>query len=140
VTLVGLGHLGFDDARFRNGTATSGANRCTMLPGGARPTYAEYLTEEPADSPITEDALILIECGSDGMDQLLVPVKLAYDQKTRVAMGVIRADVPSGPGKRMTFTSYRVRDGVIVAGVRKADGSTETRRYRSDGGRTWDRF
>jgi hypothetical protein len=140
VTLAGLDHMGFADARFRNGTATSGANSCTMLPGNARPAYAEYLTEEPADSPVTEDALILIECGSDGKDQVLVPVKLAFDQKTRVAMGLIRADLPTGPDNRMTFTSYSVQRSVIVAGVRRTDGSRETRRYRFDGGRNWERI
>ena len=41
--------------RFRNGKASSGAVNCTMLPGGARPAYAEFLTEEPANSPVTED-------------------------------------------------------------------------------------
>lgn len=140
VTLAGLNYLGFEDARFRNGKATSGANTCTMLPGGARPAYAEYIAEEPANSPITEDALVLIECGSDGLDQVLVPVKLGFDQKTRIAMGLIRADIPTGPGKRMTFTSYRVQRGVILTTVRKADGSSEARRYRFNGGENWERF
>lgn len=140
LTLVGLNFMGFEDARFRNGKATSGPNTCTMLPGGARPAYAEFLAEEPADSPITEDALVLIECGSDGLDQVLVPVQLGFDQTTRQARGLVRADRPAGPDKRMTFLSYSVRDAVIVTTVRKADGSRETRRYRFDGGQSWDRF
>jgi hypothetical protein len=131
--------MGFGDARFRDGEASSGANNCTMLPGGARPAYAEYLTEEPANSPVTEDALILIECGSDGLDQALVPVKLVAGGTDRFAVGFIRADRATGPGKRMTFTSYRVRDGEIVTTVRKADGKEETRRYRFGGGTRWDR-
>jgi hypothetical protein len=110
-----------------------------MLPGGARPAYAEYLAEEPAESPITEDALVLIECGSDGLDQVLVPVQLGFDQTTRQARGLVRADRPAGPDKRMTFLSYSVRDSVIVTTVRKTDGSRETRRYRFGGGQSWDR-
>ncbi|MET0493287.1 MAG: hypothetical protein ABW000_09185 [Actinoplanes sp.] len=140
VTLANLGFMGLGDTTFRNGKASSGANNCTMLPGGARPAYAEYLTEEPANSPVSEDALILIECGSDGMDQALVPVQLGFDGKTREAIGFIRADQPTGPDNRMTFTSYAVEGRVIVTTVKKTDGSTETRRYRSGGGNTWERI
>jgi hypothetical protein len=139
VTLADLGFMELGDLEFRNGKASSGPNNCTMLPGGARPVYAEFLTEEPANSPVTEDALVLIECGSDGLDQALVPVQLGYDQKTRQASGFIKADIPSGPDRRMTFTSYRVEGRLIVTTVRKADGSRETRRYRSGGGGTWER-
>ncbi|MBB3100937.1 hypothetical protein FHR83_008664 [Actinoplanes campanulatus] len=88
--------MDFGDTRFRGGTASSGANNCTMLPGSAQPAYAEYLADEPADSPVTEDAVVLVECGSDGMDQALIPVKLAYDQKSRNAVGFIKADPPPG--------------------------------------------
>jgi hypothetical protein len=137
VTLADLGQYG--DVTFKNGKASSGADNCDMLPGGARPYYAEFLTEEPANSPVTEDALILIDCGSDAQQQMLVPVKLGYDQKTRQTVGYISADPPPGPGKQMTFTSYSVQNGVIVTTVRKADGSTETRRYRHDGGKGWER-
>ncbi|MGK5440947.1 hypothetical protein ACSNN7_03820 [Micromonospora sp. URMC 105] len=140
VTLANLDYLGLGDVRFRDGRVSSGANNCTMLPGGARPAYAEFLTEEPANSPVTEDALILIECGSDGLDQALVPVKLGFDQKTRETMGFIQADPSPGPGSRMTFTSYTVEKGVIVTTVRKADGGRETRRYRFGGGKTWERL
>ncbi|WP_170285436.1 hypothetical protein [Micromonospora palomenae] len=140
VTLANLDYLGLGDVRFRDGRGSSGANNCTMLPGGARPAYAEFLTEEPASSPVTEDALILIECGSDGLDQALIPVKLGFDQKTRETMGFIQADPPPGPGSRMTFTSYTVEKGVIVTTVRKADGGRETRRYRFGGGKTWERL
>ena len=137
---LNLSFMNLGKTTFRNGKASSGANTCTMLPGGALPAYAEFLAEEPANSPITEDAVILIECGSDGMDQALVPVQLAYDQKTRAAVGFIPADPPSGPNNRMTFTSYAVEKGVIVATVKNTDGSTERRRYRFDGSGSWERF
>ncbi|MEU5787608.1 hypothetical protein ABZ754_07745 [Micromonospora purpureochromogenes] len=140
VTLANLAFMDIGEVRFRNGKASSGANNCTMLPGGARPAYAEFLTEEPANSPVTEDALILIECGSDGMDQALIPVQLGFDQKTRETIGFIQADPSTGPDRRMTFTSYTIARGVIVTTVRKADGSQETRRYRFGGGTTWERF
>ena len=139
VTLNNLGFLSLGDTEFRDGRASSGANTCTMLPGGARPAYAEYLTEEPASAPVTEDALILVECGSDGMDQALVPVQLGFDQRARNAVGFIKADRPTGPGQRMTFLSYGVDRGQIVTTVRKTDGTQETRRYRFAGGTTWER-
>ena len=129
----------YGEIAFTHGKAAQGAENCNMLPGEARPHYADYLAEEPASSPATENALVLIDCGSDMQQQMLVPVQLGYDQKTRQAVGVIKADPPPRPGKSMTFTSYRVVKGVIVAEVRKADGSTETRRYRFGGGNTWDR-
>ena len=138
VTLADLWQYG--DVTFSNGKGSSGANNCHTLPGGARPFYAEYLTEEPARAPVTEDALILVDCGSDMQQQALVPVKLGYDQKTRQTVGVIPADPPPGPDREMTFTSYRVEKGVIVTTVRKADGSAETRRYRYNGGINWERF
>ncbi|MFF5172565.1 hypothetical protein ACFY3U_08030 [Micromonospora sp. NPDC000089] len=139
MTLRSLSYMGFTDATFRDGRASAGANNCTMLPGGAQPVYAEYLTEEPASSPVTEDALILIECGSDAMEQALVPVQVGFDQRTRQARGLIVADPTPGPNRRMTFTSYRVEGGTIVTTVRKADGGSEVRRYRNDGGDTWTR-
>ncbi|MFF5075577.1 hypothetical protein ACFY36_00885 [Actinoplanes sp. NPDC000266] len=139
VTLADLSRYG--DVTFKNGKgATGGADNCTMLPGGARPFYAEYLAEEPADSPVTEDALILVGCGSDMQQQALVPVKLGYDQKTRQTMGFIKADPPAGPDKPMTFTSYRVEGETIVTTVKKTDGGTETRRYRYNGGINWERY
>ncbi|MBQ1051881.1 hypothetical protein KBX50_25895 [Micromonospora sp. C51] len=140
VRLGGVSFMDLGDITFRNGRASSGANNCVMLPGGARPVYAEYLTEEPANSPITEDALILIECGSDAMDQALIMVQLGYDQKERRAVGVIEADPPSRPGERMTFLSYAVEQQVIVTTVRRADGTQETRRYRFNGGNNWGQF
>jgi len=136
VNLMGLDLMDLGDTRFRDGTASSGANHCTMLPGGARPAYAQFLTEEPANSPATEDALILIECGSDGMQQALVPVQLGHDQ-ARNALGTIEADTPTGPDTRMTFISYTIEQGTIVTTVRKPDGTKETRRYRFDGGTRW---
>ncbi|MET0426616.1 MAG: hypothetical protein ABW046_22305 [Actinoplanes sp.] len=137
VTLAGLWQYG--KVTFKDGKAASGPDNCTMLPSGARPAYAEFLTEEPADSPVTEDALILIECGSDMQQQLLVPVKVGFNQKTREAIGFIRADAPKGPDNRMTFTSYTVQGETIVTTVRKTDGSKETRRYRFAGGTAWER-
>ncbi|GAA0586368.1 hypothetical protein GCM10010172_84570 [Paractinoplanes ferrugineus] len=138
VTLADLRQYG--DVTFKNGKASIGADNCTMLPGGARPYYAEFLAEEPANSPITEDAVVLVACGSDTQQQMLVPVKLGYDRRTRQTMGSIPADPQPGPGRPMTFTSYSVRNGVIVTTVRKTDGGTETRRYRFDGGTSWERF
>ncbi|MFG1997254.1 hypothetical protein ACGFJ7_45470 [Actinoplanes sp. NPDC048988] len=138
VTLKGFPTLG--DLTFKNGKASSGANNCTMLPGGARPFYAEYLAEEPASAPVTEDALILVDCGSDMRQQSLVPVKLGYDQKTRETVGAIKADAPTDWDEAMTFTSYRVENGTIVTTVRKTDGTPETRRYRFNGGTNWERF
>lgn len=137
VTLSNLWRYG--RVTFKNGKAAPGPDNCTMLPGGARPAYAEFLTEEPADSPATEDALILVECGSDMQQQLLVPVQVGHNQKTREAIGYIRADAPTGPDKRMTFTSYRIQGETIVTTVRKTDGSRETRRFRFAGGINWER-
>lgn len=139
VNLTDLAFLGFGDADFSGGKASSGANNCTMLPNGVRPSYGEYIAEEPASSPVTEDALVLVDCGSDGRQQALVPVKLGFDGKTREAIGFIPADRPTGPGQRMVFLTYAVRDGGIVTTVRKADGTRETRRYRSGGGTRWER-
>ncbi|WP_436533171.1 hypothetical protein [Actinoplanes sp. HUAS TT8] len=128
VTFSDLANYG--EMRFKNGKATNGANTCTMLPGGAKPFYAEYLAEEPADAPVVEDALLLVECGSDAYDQMLVPAHLTGGKVWAAAGGVIKADPPPGPGKRMTFVSYRVESETIVATVRKADGGTQVRRYR----------
>jgi len=139
VIIKNLDFLGLGDAHFRGGKASSGATTCTMLPGAARPAYAEYLTEEPANSPVTEDALVLIECGVDDMQQALVPVQLGFDRKSRNAVGLIEADIPTGPDHWMTFTSYTVQRGSIVTTVRTTDGGKETRRYRFAGGARWKR-
>jgi hypothetical protein len=142
VNLRGVSFLDLGDLRFRGGEVTAGTSRCVMLPGGARPAYGEYLTEEPADSPVTEDALVLVECGQEenangagGNErvQALVLVQLGHDQKTRNARGHIRAD------DAMTFLSYRIDGEDIVTGVRTAGGRTENRRYRFAGGSTWER-
>lgn len=137
VTIANLWQYG--KVTFKNGKAASGADNCTMLPGGAHPYYAEFLTEEPANSPVTEDALILVECGSDMRQQALIPVKVGYNQKTREAIGYIEADAPTAPDKRMTFISFSVQNEIIVTDVRKTDGSRETRRYRFAGGARWER-
>ena len=50
---------------FRNGS--NGFDiPCTILPGGAQPVYAEFVVEEPANEPSTEDALVLVELGNPG--------------------------------------------------------------------------
>ncbi|GIE90146.1 hypothetical protein [Actinoplanes regularis] len=137
-TLTNLGTYG--EMRFKNGKATKGANTCTMLPGGAKPFYADYITEEPANAPSVEDALVLVECGSDAYEQMLMPAHLTSERNVWwAAGGVIKADPPPGPGKRMTFVSYRVENETIVTTVRKPDGSTQVRRYRYDNIR-WERF
>jgi hypothetical protein len=136
VTLTQL--LGLGDVTFRDGQAHVGANNCTMLPGGAQPAYGEFLTEEPANAPVTEDALVLVECTGDYPDQHLIPVQV--NGSRRSAYGSIDADVPAGPNARMTFTSYRLEAQTIVTVVRKADGSTETRRYVFAGGNKWRRL
>jgi hypothetical protein len=132
VNLRGVGFMDLGDLRFRDGEATTETNHCTLLPGGARPAYGEYLAEEPADSPITEDALVLIECGLDDRLQALLPVKLGFDQKTRSAAGFIQDD-------RVRFLSYRLDGETIVTTVRTDAGDTETRRYQFAGGITWER-
>ncbi|MFI6265380.1 hypothetical protein [Micromonospora sp. NPDC051006] len=140
VSLADMNFLDLGDAEFHNGEASFGYNSCTMLPGGARPFYADFIAEEPANSLATEDALVLVECGGDGMHQALLVVQLEYDRKTRYEHSFIEADIPPGPGRRMTFTSYSVERGVIVTTVKKADGGTEKRRYRYDGGSRWVRM
>ena len=126
------------DLQFRDGRATSGPTVCEMLPGAAQPVYADFLTEEPAIAPATEDALILIECGRDSVDQALIPVQLSFSQQHPGEYGFIRADPRTEEG-RMTFLSYAVQNGAVVTTVRKADGTTERRRYLFDGGDTWAR-
>jgi hypothetical protein len=132
VNLHSVGFMDLGDLRFRDGEATTETNHCTLLPGGARPAYGEYLAEEPADSPVTEDALVLIECGLDDRLQALLPVKLGFDQKTRYAAGFIQGD-------RIRFLSYRLDGESIVTTVRTTAGNTETRRYQFAGGTTWER-
>ncbi|WFE53514.1 hypothetical protein [Micromonospora sp. WMMD1155] len=129
--------------RFRNGS--NGLDvPCRILPGGARPAYADFIGEEPADAPATEDALVLVELGNPGAArrQALVPVQLAYDGKERFARPVIKGDDPSPSGDRvMTFVSYRIVDFHVEATVRKLDGGTETRRWRMmDYAGNWERF
>lgn len=129
---------------FRNGT--NGLDiPCLILPGGAAPVYADFLVEEPANAPRTEDALVLVELGNPGAArrQALVPVQVGFDGRTLAARGHIAGDDPSPAGDRvMTFISYRILDGNRVeAKVRRLDGTTETRRYRQQGMTdTWERI
>ncbi|MEU8110975.1 hypothetical protein [Micromonospora sp. NPDC048947] len=133
-----------DSVVFRNGS--NGLDvPCRILPGGARPVYADFITEEPANSPSTEDALVLVELGNSGAArrQALVPVQLDYTGRVRWARPVILGDAPSPSGDRvMTFVSYRVvRDNAVQATVRKLDGGTETRRWRTvDFAGNWERY
>ncbi|KHD72003.1 hypothetical protein MB27_42570 [Actinoplanes utahensis] len=132
--------MNLGDLQFRDGMASSGPTTCAMLPGGARPVYAEFLAEEPAVAPVTEDAVILIECGRDSVDQALVPVQLSFSQRHPGGYGFIAADPRTeGDAARMTFLSYTVQDEAIVTTVRKADGATERRRYLHEGGDRWGR-
>jgi hypothetical protein len=132
-----------DGVQFRNGS--NGLDiPCVILPGGARPVYAEFLVEEPANRPATEDALVLVELGnqSGARQQALVPVAISADGRTLVAWPVIEGDRPSPMGNQvMTFTAYRVEQGTVVATVTRLDGTAETRRYRQGGMfGPWERF
>lgn len=145
-TLRDLDFCGVPDAdvKFRDGTDGNDIP-CVILPGGARPAYADFLTEEPADAPRTEDALVLVELGTQGAArrQALVPVQLGTGGRTLNARPAIEGDEPSPAGdKVMTFTAYRVEDDrTVTATVRTLAGRTETRRYRqADGTPTWERI
>ncbi|MEW2429420.1 hypothetical protein AB0877_15530 [Micromonospora sp. NPDC047644] len=132
-----------DSVKFRNGS--NGFDiPCRILPNGARPVYADFVTEEPANAPSTEDALVLVELGNPGAArrQALVPVQLSYDGRERYARPVILGDDSSPLGDRvMTFVSYRVVDQTVQATVRKLDGGTETRRWRTvNFGGEWERY
>lgn len=132
-----------DVVEFRNGS--NGLDiPCKILPGGARPVYAEFLVEEPANRPATEDALVLVELGNPdaARRQALVPVALGADGRTLVAWPAIEGDQPSPMGDQvMTFTSYHVEQEVVVATVKGLDGTPETRRYRQAGMfGPWERF
>jgi hypothetical protein len=135
---------GVDDVvTFRNGS--NGYDiPCLMLPGGARPVYAEFLVEEPANRPATEDALVLVELGNRdaARQQALVPIAVGDDGRTRLAWPVIKGDESSPSGdKVMTFTAYRIERGTVVATVKRLDGKSETRRYRQAGMfGPWERF
>ncbi|MFF0470994.1 hypothetical protein ACFYPX_26595 [Micromonospora zamorensis] len=94
---------------------------CRILPGGARPVYAEFIVEEPANAPSTEDALVLVELGNPDASrrQALVPVQLADNGRNRYAWPVILGDASSPAGDRvMTFVSYRVVGQNVEATVR----------------------
>lgn len=132
-----------DSVRFRDGSNGFDVP-CTMLPGGSRPVYAEFVVEEPANAPSTEDALVLVELGNPGAArrQALVPVQLSEDGRGLYAWPVIQGDAPSADGgQAMTFTSYRVVGEHVEATVRRLDGGSETRRWRkADGSGNWERF
>ena len=132
-----------DVVEFRNGS--NGLDiPCKILPGGAPPVYAEFLVEEPANRPATEDALVLVELGNPdaARRQALVPVALGADGRTLIAWPAIEGDQPSPMGDQvMTFTSYHVEQNVVVATVKGLDGAPETRRYRQAGMfGPWERF
>lgn len=132
-----------DSVSFRNGSNGFDVP-CKILPGGARPVYAEFIVEEPANAPSTEDALVLVELGNPdaARRQALVPVQLADNGRNRYAWPVILGDDSSPSGDRvMTFVSYRVVGQNVEATVRKLDGNTETRRWRkADGSGNWERY
>jgi len=132
-----------DVVRFRDGSNGFDVP-CRMLPGRARPVYGEFLVEEPANAPVREDALVLVELGNPdaARQQALVPVQIGSDGRTREAWPVIKGDAPSAAGDRtMTFTSYRIEGETVVATVKRLDGGTETRRYRQAGMYgPWERF
>ncbi|MGC4814975.1 hypothetical protein ACLQ29_31055 [Micromonospora sp. DT228] len=133
-----------DDAvAFRNGSNGFDVP-CRILPGGAQPVYGEFIVEEPANAPSTEDALVLVELGNANAArrQALVPVQLSDNGRGRHAWPAIRGDQPgSGADQVMTFVSYRLVGQNVEATVRTLDGGTETRRWRkADGSGNWARY
>ncbi|MEU8082459.1 hypothetical protein AB0B57_02320 [Micromonospora sp. NPDC049101] len=139
--------LGFcesdDSVVFRNGSNGFDVP-CRILPGGAQPVYGEFIVEEPANAPSTEDALVLVELGNPNAArrQALVPVQLSDNGRGRYAWPVIRGDQPgSGVDQVMTFVSYRLVGQNVEATVRTLGGGTETRRWRkADGSGNWERY
>lgn len=136
-SIRGLDFCGESDdvVEFRDGSNGNDIP-CVILPGAARPVYAEFLVEEPANRPATEDALVLVELGNQGAArrQALVPVAVGADGRTLIAWPVIKGDQPSPMGdKVMTFTAYRIEQNIVVATVKRLDGTVETRRYRQGG-------
>ena len=145
VTVQGLTFCGEADdvVRFRNGS--NGFDiPCRILPDGARPVYGEFLVEEPANAPLREDALVLVELGNPdaARQQALVPIQVGSDARTREAWPVIKGDPASAAGDRvMTFISYRIEGQTVMTTVKRLDGKTETRRYRQAGAYgPWERF
>ncbi|MET7426809.1 hypothetical protein [Dactylosporangium sp. NPDC005555] len=125
-----------DDVVTFRGGSNGNDIPCVILPGGARPVYAEFLVEEPANRPAAEDALVLVELGnqSAARRQALVPVAIGADGRTLIAWPVIKGDPPSPTGdKVMTFTAYHIEQNIVVATVKRLDGTLETRRYRQAG-------
>ena len=82
------------------------------------------------------------QSGARARQQALVPVALSADGRTLVAWPVIEGDQPSPMGDQvMTFTSYHVEQDIVVATVKRLDGTAETRRYRQGGMfGPWERF
>lgn len=136
-SIQGLDFCGENDdvVKFRDGSNGNDIP-CVILPGAARPVYAEFLVEEPANRPATEDALVLVELGNQdaARQQALVPVAIGADGRTLIAWPVIKGDPPSPMGdKVMTFMAYRIEQYIVVATVKRLDGTVETRRYRQGG-------
>ncbi|MFG1836875.1 hypothetical protein ACGFH8_00415 [Micromonospora sp. NPDC049175] len=138
-----------NNLKFCGGSATvtfrSGSNGapvpCRILPGGARPVYAEFLVEEPAIAPSTEDALVLVQLGDPGSRraQALVPVQLSDTGGKRSAWRPILIGSGNHADEIETFISYRVVGEQVQATVRKLDGSTEKRQWRNaDGHGDWE--
>ncbi|MFG1867095.1 hypothetical protein [Micromonospora arborensis] len=132
-----------DSVTFRDGSNGFDVP-CRILPEGAQPVYAEFIVEEPANAPSTEDALVLVELGNPNAArrQALVPVQLSDDGTSRYAWPVILGDDSSASGDQaMTFISYQVVGEHVEATVRNLDGSTENRRWRKyNGSGNWERY
>lgn len=87
-----------DSVAFRNGSNGFDVP-CRILPDGAQPVYAEFIVEEPANAPSTEDALVLVELGNPGAarQQALVPVQLSDGGSGRYAWPSSRETTPARP-------------------------------------------
>jgi hypothetical protein len=136
---VHLVRKGSESYQFSNGTARWQGSTCRILPNGTQPAYGDILTYAPVVRTNDEDALVLVDCGTATAQELLIVSRSADSNELLVTLAV-SGDPSNGPSGRTTFTAYRIDGGSIVVTVRKANGTTETRRYAgSEFGYTWTR-
>jgi hypothetical protein len=112
---------------FTNGAAKIGDHQYSLLLTDPKPAYGDVNRDG------REDAVFPVYCGSGGTGQVqLIAVSAAGTALRAFGTVTLEAD-------RLSFASYTVADGAIVATVREApDGGaaprTQTRRYRWNGG------